>query len=214
MRILLVAPGAAESQALAEELRRLLALEVVIVSSADDALYQLRDARDFALVVTELDLRGQSGLELAATVRSRQRTRHIPILVCGEDTTTDTIVALARVGIRHYLAKPFSAEALRAKLRACFETGAVRLPRKQRLMLLLELDDEGVEELTTFLADSIGQLVEQFECSPGMLSSVGQLLLPEVWSKVEQAQLAKHQGVSIVRRLEAYRAERRNRALG
>ena len=212
MRILVVAPGAAESQALVEELRRLLALEVVVVGDADDGLYQLRDAQDFALVVTELNLRGTSGLDFAARVRARPRTRHIPILVCGEDTTADTVVALARVGIRHYLAKPFSSEDLSHKLRACFERTSIKLPNKQRLMLLLGLDDEACEEMTAYLADALGEIVGQFECSPDELAKLGKLLLPEVWNKVKQAQLAQHQGSCIVRRLEAYRADRQRRS--
>src|ERR671916_462969 len=56
-----------------------LALEVVTVGGGEEALKQLL-VDDFAVILLDVHMPGMDGFETATHVKSRERTRHVPIL--------------------------------------------------------------------------------------------------------------------------------------
>ncbi|MFT5067305.1 MAG: DNA-binding response OmpR family regulator [Yoonia sp.] len=86
---------------------------VPMESSADFAIVSKSIALD--LVIIDLQLRGESGLELAMDIR---RTQDLPIvMLTGRGDETDKIVGL-EVGADDYLLKPFNPRELIARIRA------------------------------------------------------------------------------------------------
>ena len=70
------------------------------------------------LVILDVNMPGMSGWELCALLRRQSSTRAVPILfLTGRQEVRDRITAM-QVGGSDYLAKPFSAEDLRAKVRS------------------------------------------------------------------------------------------------
>ncbi len=108
-----------------DEQRNLDALEAMLeplgclcvrAASADEALLALlRD--DFAAIVLDIRMPGMSGIELAALVKQRRRTRDVPILFLTAHLVDDEDVLRGYgAGAVDYLSKPVNGEILRSKL--------------------------------------------------------------------------------------------------
>jgi DNA-binding response OmpR family regulator len=101
-------------------IRDVLASKDVRVESPGDARAALpvilRDAPD--LVILDVNMPGMSGWELCAILRRQSATRVLPILfLTGRQEVKDRITAM-QFGGSDFLAKPFSVEELRSKVRA------------------------------------------------------------------------------------------------
>ncbi|MCP2335074.1 response regulator [Actinomadura rupiterrae] len=103
-----------------------LPVEVVCADSGRAALRALLGA-EFGLILMDLVMPGMDGLETARHIRSRPRTRHVPIIfltACGDGGLAPAAYA---VGAADLLTKPFDPWLLRAKASAFIE-----LDRHQR----------------------------------------------------------------------------------
>ena len=114
----------------------LLALEAILeplgertvrAHSGDEALkYLLID--DFAVILLDVQMPGLNGFETAELIKSRERTRYIPIIFLTAISKDEAYVFRGySVGAVDYMSKPFQPDVLRSKV-AVF----VDLYRKQR----------------------------------------------------------------------------------
>ncbi|WP_026415811.1 response regulator [Actinomadura oligospora] len=103
-----------------------LPVEVVCADSGRAALRALLDG-DFGLILMDLVMPGMDGLETARHIRSRPRTRHVPIVFLTASDTPDLAPRVYAVGAADLLTKPFDPWLLRAKVTAFAE-----LDRHQR----------------------------------------------------------------------------------
>lgn len=93
-----------------------LPVEVVTASSGPEALEQLRDA-EFALAILDVQMPEMDGFETARLVKQRERTRHLPIIfLTAVSGRAEHHLEGYRSGAVDYVAKPFEAEVLRAKV--------------------------------------------------------------------------------------------------
>jgi CheY-like chemotaxis protein len=83
---------------------------VVTVHDSDRALEQI-EAETPALVITALENRGVSGLELAATLRGNPMTQAVPVVVVSAVGGAAEWQALWRIGVAGFLLKPLVREA-------------------------------------------------------------------------------------------------------
>jgi PAS domain S-box-containing protein len=114
----------------------LLALEAILESlgqtlvraaSGEEALRALL-THDVALILLDVQMPGMNGFEVARIVKSRERTRHVPIIFLTAISKEDEYVSAGySVGAVDYLFKPFQPEILRSKVAAL-----VDLHRKQK----------------------------------------------------------------------------------
>lgn len=89
---------------------------LVRAQSAEQALLALLH-REFAAVVLDIRMPGVSGLELAALIKSRKRTQHVPILFLTAHLLDETDVLRGYgAGAVDYLSKPINPEILRSKI--------------------------------------------------------------------------------------------------
>ena len=105
----------------------LLALEAILadlgqnlisVRSGDDALRLLLQ-EDFAVILLDVQMQGLDGFATAQLIRSRERTRHTPIIFLTAYDTGDFPVERAyELGAVDYLVKPLLPTILRAKTAA------------------------------------------------------------------------------------------------
>lgn len=99
-----------------KELERVLrrqAYDVRVCRSADEAFDAVM-AEDFDAVVTDLNMRGMSGVELCDRVV--QNRRHVPVIVVTGFGSMETAIATLRAGAFDFLTKPFNAEQLHVSL--------------------------------------------------------------------------------------------------
>jgi len=91
--------------------------QIVTASSGQEAL-RLCLKEEFAVVLLDVRMPEMDGFETASLLRSREKTRHTPIIfVTGLDESPENIERGYRVGAVDCLFKPFLPEVLRSKVR-------------------------------------------------------------------------------------------------
>src|SRR5262245_11719111 len=97
-----------------------LGQNIVAVTSGEAAL-QLLLERDFAVILLDVNMPGLSGLETAALIRQRRKSRHTPIIFVtafADDVQTTEGYTLGAVD---YIMTPIVPEILRAKVKRFVE---------------------------------------------------------------------------------------------
>jgi PAS domain S-box-containing protein len=93
-----------------------LGQRVVRATSGEDALRQLLE-REFAVILLDVQMPGMNGFETARLIKSRERTRYVPIIFLTAISKEDTYVFTGySVGAVDYIFKPFQPEILRSKV--------------------------------------------------------------------------------------------------
>jgi DNA-binding NtrC family response regulator len=92
--------------------------EVEDVGSAEAALGRVEE-RDFACVLTDLQMPGMNGLDLLGALRERHP--EIPAVMMTGFGSIDTAVEAMRLGAQDFVTKPFQADRLRLTLERAFE---------------------------------------------------------------------------------------------
>jgi CheY-like chemotaxis protein len=94
-----------------------MGLDLVRARSGEEALMRVLDL-DFAVILMDVQMPGMDGFETAERIKSRERTRHVPILFL---TAVDYDAHLAfrgyQAGAVDYLTKPFDPWILRSKIK-------------------------------------------------------------------------------------------------
>ncbi len=91
--------------------------ELVLAHSGDEALLKLLQG-DFACILMDVQMPGLTGLETAAVIRSRERTRHIPLIfITALSREAAYITRGYEQGAVDYLLKPVDPDILRSKVR-------------------------------------------------------------------------------------------------
>ena len=130
-------------------------LRIVRAESGNEALGQTLD-HDFALILLDVQMPGMDGFETAELLRSRPRTRHIPIIfVTAISKEPQHVFRGYEAGAVDYLFKPIDPEVLRSKVRSF-----VAMHRQRRE---LETAREELEAAVTRLTASERRLRESEE---------------------------------------------------
>jgi DNA-binding response OmpR family regulator len=91
---------------------------VVAVQTAEEALVSLRETR-VDLVLSDVVLKGKSGMALCRELRSRPETSHLPVvLMSGHRIEEDHQIQGLEAGADDYLLKPVSGKILAAKIQS------------------------------------------------------------------------------------------------
>jgi PAS domain S-box-containing protein len=119
------APGPVEILLVDDRPENLLALEAILeplnqtlikAHSGDEALRKLL-LHDFAVILLDVQMPGINGFETARLIKSRERTKYIPIIFLTAISKDEEYVFQGySVGAVDYLAKPFQPDILRSKV--------------------------------------------------------------------------------------------------
>src|SRR5438309_6222716 len=107
--------------------RRLLAdrYEVIAVADGLSALEAAHEKHP-ALVLTDIMMPGLDGFGLLRALRADERTRTLPVILLSARAGEESAVEGLDAGADDYLAKPFSAQELLARVRTHLELARVR----------------------------------------------------------------------------------------
>jgi CheY-like chemotaxis protein len=139
-----------------------LPVEVVPVSSGRDALRELLND-EFALILLDVVMPEMDGFETAGHIKSRPRTRDIPIifLTAAGEAGEQAYQGYA-AGAVDYLTKPFDPWLLRAKVSIFVDLHRRTLQlRSQAALLRQALDDEdgtGLDQILKALDDRMARV--------------------------------------------------------
>ena len=156
-----------------DEPSNLLALEATLetlgqnlvkATSGMEALRQVLH-NDFAVILLDVQMAGMNGIEAAAAIRERERSRHIPIIFLTGMVKTDEMAFKGySAGAVDYLMKPIRSEVLRAKVEVFVELALARL----------RLQDE-VQERTRAAAEISKLNAELEKKNTDLLAQTGKL---------------------------------------
>ena len=94
--------------------------EVVAVPSAEDALELCEAGEDFDVIVSDIEMPGMNGFDLAKTLKTDSRWRDVPIVALSSHATPNDLNRGREVGFADYVAK-FDRDALLASLNQMVE---------------------------------------------------------------------------------------------
>jgi two-component system response regulator AtoC len=100
-----------------------MGLESTATANVDEARAQLRSGR-FDLILTDLKLPGESGIDLLAAVRAEQP--QLPVILITAFGTIQTAIEAMRTGAADYVLKPFDNEDLKRVIGRALEMERVR----------------------------------------------------------------------------------------
>ncbi len=115
-RILLVDDDAVNLQA-ASSILRLDGYGVTTAGSGKAALAALAGRRDFSVVILDVMMPEMSGYEVCRKIRAHRPGYELPVLMLTAKASTEDVVAGLEAGANDYLAKPYEAEELLARVR-------------------------------------------------------------------------------------------------
>jgi two-component system sensor histidine kinase/response regulator len=131
----------------------LIALEAVLTGQAIVKASCGRDAlkcmleEDFAVVILDIQMPDINGFDVATTMRTRQSSKHTPIIFLTAMYTEDTDAALAyQLGAVDFLTKPFTPEVLKSKVQVFVELYRKSAEIKRQADLITEIQKKRAEE--------------------------------------------------------------------
>jgi two-component system copper resistance phosphate regulon response regulator CusR len=137
---------------------------------------------DFDLLILDLGLPGQDGLDVLRAVRAR--SVRMPVLVLTARRRVEDTVAALEGGADDYLTKPFAFDELLARLRARFRAGEAEIPAPLLEGADLQLDLHSrratVDGKEVDLTDREFRLLETLMSHPGEVLTREELL-SHVW---------------------------------
>jgi signal transduction histidine kinase/DNA-binding response OmpR family regulator len=128
---------------------------LVRASSGDEALRYLLDC-DVAVILLDVYMPGINGLETAALIRGRERSRDIPIIFLTADSTGSTLVSKGySLGAVDYIVKPVEPDILKSKVAVFVELFKKTEEIKQQAALLheknIELENANLQRLSMLI---------------------------------------------------------------
>lgn len=99
--------------------------EVVVAASGPEALALVR-ARPVDLVLLDLIMPGMDGDRVLGELKGDPDLRDIPVIMLSAVDAMDSVVRCILMGAEDYLAKPYNAILLRARINACLEKHRLR----------------------------------------------------------------------------------------
>jgi two-component sensor histidine kinase len=119
---------------------------VITVASGQEAL-QLLLEREFAVILLDVNMPGMSGLETAALIRKRKKSRHTPIIFITAFADEAQAAEGYALGAVDYILSPIVPEILRAKVRVFVELYRMREQLSRSHALLEQRVAERTAEL-------------------------------------------------------------------
>ncbi|WCE01776.1 SpoIIE family protein phosphatase [Streptomyces sp. HUAS 31] len=152
-------------------LTQLLQPDYDVLPAADGrAALELALAQPVELVLSDVMMPGMDGFELVRALRADPRTARLPIVLLTARAGEEESVQGRQAGADDYLAKPFSARQLLARVRTGLELSQLReralTETRDQLAVLASLADAGLRLSATLDPDQI-------------LRTAGEILLPD-----------------------------------
>ena len=140
-----------------------LGQELVRAGSGEEALRHLLND-EFAAILLDVQMPGLDGFQTAELIKSRERTRHVPVLfLTAISKDAEHVFRGYGAGAVDYLMKPFDPVILRAKVAVFIELWQKTVEIRRRDALLAEQERAALEreseERYRSLADAVPQIV-------------------------------------------------------
>ena len=86
--------------------------EILEAASGKEALETLQQ-RTVDIILADINMPEMSGIEMTEILQADENTRSIPVIVVSTEASTTRIDDLKQIGVKGYVHKPFTPEAIR-----------------------------------------------------------------------------------------------------
>ena len=121
MRFLVIDDSLPMRRIMQNVLARLGHTDVVLAANGREALKRI-DSEPIDFVITDWYMPEMNGLEFLRTLRAKEATRNVPIVVVTANASKNDVAQAVELGVNAYVLKPFTAEVLRDRIGAVCET--------------------------------------------------------------------------------------------
>lgn len=135
----------------------------LIAGNAEEALRHLKDRGDIELLITDIVMPGMDGLEFVGRVRSNRAWDGIPVIIVSSMNDPETIKEAARLGCRHFVAKPVSAVQLRGKISQALTQDGPVLQQRNMVVTRLGIDYRAYDEILATVGTLLTEKVTELE---------------------------------------------------
>ncbi len=145
-------------------LRRLLESHghtVEVASNGRDALNMLAEGT-FDLVLLDIVMPEMDGFAVLIELKSDPRLREVPVIMISALNEIEYVVSCIKMGAEDYLARPYNAVFLKARIGACLEKKRLREREKQHL-IEIERERTRADELLHVILPA--QIVEELKAT-------------------------------------------------
>jgi two-component system, chemotaxis family, chemotaxis protein CheY len=126
MRFLVIDDSQPMRRIITNVLSRLGHTDVVVASNGREALKRV-ETEQIDFVITDWYMPEMSGLDFLRTLRSKEATKDVPIVIVTANGSRDDVAQAIQLRVNGYVLKPFTAETLKERIGAiCAAQG---LPR-------------------------------------------------------------------------------------
>jgi len=108
-------------------LRQIGFTDIDEVQGGATALTKMRIKR-YGLVISDWNMEPITGIDLLRQVRADPDLGEIPFIMVTAETRTKNVIAAKDAGVSNYIAKPFTAQMLKAKIEVVFAEKAEPIP--------------------------------------------------------------------------------------
>ncbi|MHC4991359.1 MAG: response regulator transcription factor [Planctomycetota bacterium] len=112
------------------------------------------------LILLDVSMPGMSGLDVLRTIRERQASDQLPVILVSALTDSDDVIAGLEAGANDYVVKPVNLPILLARMNVCLrlKQSVARLVEAERVRVLLESLSETCDHLAQPLAECTSQI--------------------------------------------------------
>lgn len=141
--------------------------KIVTASSGEEALKILLNDADFSLILLDVQMPGMDGIEVARLVKSRDKTRDIPIIFISAVQKSEQIISEGFfLGAYDYITKPVEPYLLRSKVEVFLELNRSRRELLKKNSTIQEMNEDlekKVLERTTSLEKAQQELQHKIQ---------------------------------------------------
>lgn len=113
-KVLVVDDNREQATAVVDKLSELYLVELATDS---DMAYECTRQQTFDVIIVSTQMNGSEGLRLASLFKSREDTRHIPLMVMVDESRTQTMLKALELGINDYLLLPVELNEMMARVK-------------------------------------------------------------------------------------------------
>ena len=156
MRVIIVEDDIVSRMVLKNILVRDGGYEVVEARNGQEALDLIQKGPAPELCITDIIMPGMDGLHLLQALRGDPRFASMPVILCTCVSDRNTIASAARLDVRHYILKPYSALKVLATIKDAVSGQAKKgIEKYQNLIKRLGVTPEQLAQLFTLLSEQI-----------------------------------------------------------
>jgi two-component system chemotaxis response regulator CheY len=104
-------------QALIERFLKNIGFNKFIWADDGEAALDLLKNETADLILSDRNMPHMNGVELFQNLQKNPKSKDIPFILITGDNKEENVIKAFKVGIRHYIVKPFTAQTLESKIR-------------------------------------------------------------------------------------------------